>query len=74
MILIAHLDNCAMVLEGPTESVHLGASVFQSICRPCTCGGVRVELTLGEAHDRTTNKALIRFVDAERRGVPLPEE
>ena len=45
MILIAHKDDCRIIKEGTIRIARDGETVW---ARPCTCGGIRVELEMGE--------------------------
>ena len=57
MLLIAHMEDCAIVLLGPTYDGHLPVDMSTpmgmhmpsvKMATVCSCGGVKVELRLPE--------------------------
>lgn len=68
MILMAHKEDCDLIVNGITvlfqrlssEAIEYTVAVPQS----CTCGGIKVELIQGEPHSPGNFKAVIRFPDA----------
>ena len=44
--LIAHKDDCQIVINGPTCSQSLGGGLNTTIATPCTCGGMKVKVDL----------------------------
>ena len=73
MILIVHKDDCNIAEQGPSHMARhfdmhtpLGGrpAPEQLTATLCTCGGVKVELMLGEQHGSDTFKAIVRFLNA----------
>ena len=46
MILIAHKEDCAIVLLGPTYKREMGRDNFKLEPTVCTCGGIKVRVPL----------------------------
>ena len=42
--ILAHKDDCDIVLKGPTLSFPIDADVVQDVATPCSCGGVKIDL------------------------------
>ena len=63
VILIAHKEDCKLVIVGPSYKRQIDSFIVQDIARPCTCGGVKVELIQGEPHSPGNFKAVVRMVD-----------
>ena len=66
MTLIAHKEDCELIVNGITvlcERTSANGVLYEvAIPQSCTCGGINVELILGEKHSPGWFKAMVRFL------------
>ena len=45
--IVIHEDNCLIATEGPTHAVHVSTSSYKNVATPCSCGGMKVNVSFG---------------------------